>query len=112
MSSSEAPATCRGGVSLRAVARVAIGFGLREKGPPELDPARYPTPLRERRASFVTLRRGGELRGCTGSLDAADPLVVDVAKNTFRSAFRDPRFLTVEDVVEALAYDIQLDGLG
>jgi len=78
--------------SLRAVAREAIAYGLREGRPPELDPAGYPAALAEPRASFVTLHRGGELRGCTGSLEPAEPLVVGVARNAYRAAFSDPRF--------------------
>ena len=44
----------------------------------------YPGPLRRPRASFVTLRREGALRGCTGSLEPDGPLVVGVARNAFR----------------------------
>ena len=78
--------------SLCAVAREAIAFALDRSRPPEIDPADYPAPLRTLRASFVTLRRGGQLRGCTGSLEATRPAVVDVAHNAYRSAFCDPRF--------------------
>lgn len=41
-------------------------------------------------ASFVTLQRGGRLRGCIGSLRAVRPLFADVARNATR-AMRDPR---------------------
>jgi len=78
--------------SLRAVAREAIEFKLREGREPETDLSLYPPHLHEPRASFVTLRHHGELRGCTGSLEATRPLVVDVAHNACRSAFGDPRF--------------------
>jgi AmmeMemoRadiSam system protein A len=78
--------------TLCKVAREAIAFGLDRSRPPELDTADYPAPLRTVRASFVTLQRGGQLRGCTGSLEATRPVVVDVAWNAWRSAFRDPRF--------------------
>jgi AmmeMemoRadiSam system protein A len=78
--------------SLRAVAREAIEHGLREGRPPQLDASLYPPALREPRASFVTLRCGGELRGCTGTLEPREPLVVGVARNAWRSAFADPRF--------------------
>jgi AmmeMemoRadiSam system protein A len=78
--------------SLCAVAREAIAFGLDRSRPPEIDPADHPERLRAPRASFVTLRRGGLLRGCTGSLEPTRPAVVDVAHNAYRSAFCDPRF--------------------
>ena len=43
-------------------------------------------------ASFVTLRRAGELRGCIGSIEAVRPLGEDVERNARGAAFRDPRF--------------------
>ena len=88
MSSPEAVPT----PSLRTLAREAIAHGLREGQPPRLDLARYPAALTEPRASFVTLHRAGELRGCTGSLEPDGPLVVGVARNAYRAAFEDPRF--------------------
>ena len=78
--------------SLRSLAREAIEFGLREGREPAPDPGRYEPELRSPGASFVTLRRRGELRGCTGSLEAVRPLVEDVARNAWRSASADPRF--------------------
>ncbi len=58
--------------------------------PPE--PGLYPPPLSEAGASFVTLRKGGALRGCIGTVEAHQPLVLDVYKNAIAAAFRDPRF--------------------
>ena len=43
-------------------------------------------------ATFVTLTKDGQLRGCIGSLEAARPLGTDVAENALGAAFRDPRF--------------------
>jgi AmmeMemoRadiSam system protein B/AmmeMemoRadiSam system protein A len=51
--------------------------------------------LRQAGATFVTLTREGELRGCIGTLQAARPLGVDVAENAVAAAFRDPRFAPV-----------------
>jgi len=51
--------------------------------------------LAERGATFVTLRKGGSLRGCIGSLEAHRPLLLDVKANAVAAAFRDPRFLPV-----------------
>ncbi len=44
-------------------------------------------------ASFVTLTRHGELRGCIGTLEAHRPLGLDVRENAVAAAFRDPRFM-------------------
>lgn len=44
-------------------------------------------------ATFVTLLRRGELRGCIGRLEAAGhSLDEDVRRNAYRAAFEDPRF--------------------
>jgi MEMO1 family protein len=51
--------------------------------------------LRQAGATFVTLTRDGELRGCMGSLEAMRPLGSDVAENAMAAAFRDPRFAPV-----------------
>ncbi len=48
--------------------------------------------LRQPGASFVTLTRAGELRGCIGTLEARRPLGEDVRENAVAAAFRDPRF--------------------
>lgn len=60
------------------------------------DPTVYPTALRRPGAVFVTLRRGGQLRGCIGTLEAEEPLVVAVADRARAAALADPRFLPVE----------------
>lgn len=74
------------------VARASIAAGLERGAPLAPDPSAYPEPLRALRASFVTLRRAGALRGCVGGLEAVRPLVADVAVHAFGAAFRDPRF--------------------
>lgn len=74
-------------IAARAIAAVARG----ERAPgPDLD--RVPPALREPRATFVTLRRGGELRGCRGTITAAEPLAASVARSACASAFDDERF--------------------
>ena len=52
-----------------------------------------PAWLQEPGASFVTLTRQGELRGCIGTLEAHRPLGLDVRENAVAAAFRDPRFM-------------------
>jgi AmmeMemoRadiSam system protein B/AmmeMemoRadiSam system protein A len=52
----------------------------------------YDPGLSRRLASFVTLNRGGQLRGCIGSLVAHRSLLEDVAHNAVAAAFRDSRF--------------------
>jgi len=46
----------------------------------------------EKGATFVTLTRHGQLRGCIGSLSAVQPLGQNVRRNAENAAFHDPRF--------------------
>jgi AmmeMemoRadiSam system protein A len=52
--------------------------------------------LTERRATFVTLQKHQQLRGCIGMLEAVRPLVEDIVENAFAAAFKDRRFLPLE----------------
>ena len=44
-------------------------------------------------ASFVTLKKHGELRGCIGTLEAYRTLQEDLRSNALAAALRDPRFV-------------------
>lgn len=48
--------------------------------------------LQKEGACFVTLHRGGDLRGCIGTMMAHRPLLEDVQANSRAAAFGDPRF--------------------
>jgi len=76
-----------------AKASIQYGVELNQEIPVNLED--YPDKLKENRASFVTLNLGKALRGCIGSLEAYQPLVLDIARNAFSAAFRDPRFYPV-----------------
>ena len=79
------------GATLLALARRAIAHAL--GGPaPEVPPQRA---LRAPGATFVTLRAGGALRGCIGSLEPRRALADDVMSNAVAAALRDPRFAPV-----------------
>ncbi|BDD89072.1 AmmeMemoRadiSam system protein A [Desulfofustis limnaeus] len=55
--------------------------------------------LRQRCGTFVTLKRGGQLRGCIGNLEPAGTIVDAVRRNAVSAAFQDYRFapLTAEE---------------
>jgi len=74
------------------VARASIQHGLRHRQALNVNPGDYPESLRPLRATFVTLEKGGQLRGCIGALTAYQPLVQDVAAHAYAAAFEDPRF--------------------
>ena len=58
--------------------------------------------LQARCGTFVTLKMGGQLRGCIGSLVGREPLVDGVRTNAVNAAFHDPRFrpLTAKELDE------------
>ncbi|HET8539658.1 MAG TPA: AmmeMemoRadiSam system protein B [Anaeromyxobacter sp.] len=80
--------------ALLALARASLDRAVKE-GSPAAVPAdvagRFPR-LRADRGSFVTLKLGGRLRGCIGSVEAREPLADGVARNALLAALRDPRF--------------------
>ncbi|HET7307473.1 MAG TPA: AmmeMemoRadiSam system protein A [Gammaproteobacteria bacterium] len=93
--------------TLLELARAAIRKGLATPIPPTLPDVPVKGPLAEPGATFVTLTRTGNLRGCRGTLVPIQPLAADVAANAFFSAFEDPRFrpLTAEEL-DDLALEI------
>jgi AmmeMemoRadiSam system protein A len=72
-----------------------------------IEPGRFDPALKVFRATFVTLFKNGDLRGCIGSLRATRPLVIDVARNAYAAAFSDPRFAQVS-AREVPALDIHV----
>ncbi len=78
---------------LHNLAFTSIRHGLDTGHPLKLNLTDFPKELKVHRASFVTLERQGQLRGCIGMLEAERPLVEDIVQNAYAAAFRDPRFL-------------------
>lgn len=81
---------------LLAIARRSIAHGVSTGEPLFIQIDCLPAALLDLRCSFVTLRRQGELRGCTGSMEPCQPLAIDVAEVACRTALADPRFLPVQ----------------
>ncbi len=59
---------------------------------PKLSAANFSEDFLRPAATFVTLERGGSLRGCVGSLQAHRPLIGDIVHNSLAAAFSDKRF--------------------
>lgn len=74
------------------IARKSIEHGFRENKPLSPDIDDYDDILREKRATFVTLRINANLRGCIGTIQAVEPLAISIADSAFKAAFKDPRF--------------------
>lgn len=91
------------------LALASIRHGLTHGRPVPVDPESIPAALRELRATFVTLEKQGQLRGCIGSLQATRPLALDVAANAYAAAFHDPRFPALtQDELPQLAIHLSL----
>jgi AmmeMemoRadiSam system protein A len=78
---------------LRDLAYQSIRHGLETGQALEIDIAQYPAELQTKQATFVTLHRHKELRGCIGILKPVRPLAEDVAYNAWAAAFSDSRFM-------------------
>lgn len=81
---------------LLTLARESIKTGLTKGKALPVDSSDFDPELQQQRASFVTLHKYQQLRGCIGSLQALRPLVEDVSQNAYAAAFRDPRFEPVK----------------
>ena len=80
---------------LLALARAAVEAAVRHESKPLLDPDRLTPELLVHAAAFVTLREGGQLRGCIGMMRYDVPLWVNVRDSAIAAARDDPRFLPV-----------------
>jgi AmmeMemoRadiSam system protein A len=94
----DAALLARHGARLLALARQSISWRVQRSDPLEVDPAQYPPELGARRASFVTLTKAGQLRGCVGTppTSAWCSLVQDVASNAAAAAVEDSRFAPLD----------------
>ncbi len=75
--------------------------------PPDNLPERL---LEEQQGVFVTLKKEGELRGCTGTfLPTQENIALEIIRNAVGSASRDPRFPPVEESeLSVLTYTVSL----
>ncbi|MBI4315617.1 MAG: AmmeMemoRadiSam system protein A [Chloroflexi bacterium] len=78
--------------TLLTIARESIVAATAGRKLPPLDADALAGPLREHRASFVTLTSDGGLRGCIGGLEPLMPLALDVQEHAIGAALDDPRF--------------------
>ncbi len=99
----------RHGPTLLHLAAASIENGLASGRPLKTNPAEHPEDLRAKGACFVTLNRGGRLRGCIGSSKARRPLVQDVTENAYSAAFGDSRFAKLKgDEMDGLELSISV----
>ena len=78
---------------LHDIAYQSIKHGLETGKALEINIEQYPPELQLKKATFVTLHRNEELRGCIGILRPVRPLAEDVAHNAWAAAYSDSRFM-------------------
>lgn len=74
------------------LARDAIENALCDKGTLSVNREDVPSEWRKKKACFVTLKKGGILRGCIGSIKSFEELYKNIIRNAVGAAFDDPRF--------------------
>lgn len=76
--------------------RATIVAVVRSEPPMEIPDAELSERLRAPHGVFVTLKKGGELRGCIGKMDFERPLWSNALTAAVASALEDPRFPPVK----------------
>jgi AmmeMemoRadiSam system protein A len=100
--------SCDDGLALLGIARRAISSAIIENCLPDFP--RFSVSLSVLRDAFVTLYRGGKLRGCVGQVENPVPLAEAVARAAINSALHDPRFPPV-GVEEVASLEIEISVL-
>ena len=80
---------------LLKLARQALESGVQGNQQVPIKITELGSALREKGASFVTLTKRGQLRGCIGTLEAQKPLALDVQEHAVAAALEDYRFPSV-----------------
>jgi len=92
---------------LLEIAREAITCTVRNEQLVKIKLQEYSQLLRDPGASFVTLTIQGKLRGCIGTLEANQPLVLDVQEHAVAAALEDYRFPVVrEEELQLISIEI------
>ena len=92
---------------LLKIAREAITCVVRNEQLERIKLQEHSQLLRDPGASFVTLTIRGKLRGCIGTLEANQPLVLDVQEHAVAAAMKDYRFSVVrEEELQLISIEI------
>lgn len=81
---------------LMKIARETLEKSVRDEPLPKINLTTLPSALQKNGASFVTLTNNGRLRGCIGTLEANQPIAIDVQEHTVAAAFQDFRFPNIQ----------------
>jgi len=95
--------------TLLQIARKAITNAVFKEPSFQISMDTLPVELKEDGASFVTLTIEGMLRGCIGSIEAVEPLALDVQRHAVDAALADPRFQPVTiDELDSILIEISI----
>jgi len=83
-------------IQLLKIARSTVNGYIRNKKSPEIDPTLFSENLKLQAGAFVTLKKGGSLRGCIGRFTANIPLYKVIQEMAIASATQDYRFSPVQ----------------
>ena len=95
---------------LLQLARQAVQLAAHHEPLPRLNLQQEPEDLRRMGCAFVTLTKGGLLRGCIGGLEPRMPLAEDVWEHAYMAATEDFRFEPVQPD-ELAAIDLEVSVL-
>lgn len=92
-----------------ALARQALRHYL-EHGRPLPAPEPLPELLSQRAGAFVSLKKGGELRGCIGTVEPVrQSLAEEIIMNAVSAGVRDPRFAPVRlEEIDELTFSVDV----
>lgn len=92
---------------LLQLARAALEVSIRGDPLPQLELTSLSSKLIQPGATFITLTKNQDLRGCIGSLEATRPLAEDVRVHAVAAALEDFRFPPVqEDEIPQISIEI------
>jgi AmmeMemoRadiSam system protein A len=95
--------------ALISISRSSIQHGFQLGQSETINIEIYDSDLQAIRATFVTLKVSGSLRGCIGTIEARYPLAKSVAEYAHAAAFRDPRFKPLsEDEFDKITLSISI----
>ncbi len=91
------------------LAKHALRHYLEQGRPPAVPDPPHP-PLKERAGAFVTLKMGGRLRGCIGTVESARKnLAEEIIHNAVSAGVRDPRFPSVSlEELDSITFSVDV----
>jgi uncharacterized protein len=96
-------------IYLLTLARQALETFVKEGITIHVDEAGLDDELKMQGATFVTLHKNGQLRGCIGALSAYQPIYMDVIEHAIAAGTQDLRFPSMhENELAQLHYEISI----